>query len=72
MENKVIKAREFCKKVQILAKEYNLPFFLVTDGASSTNNFGCEAVKNARENHIKWEKENGFDSDEDWSIEDES
>lgn len=65
--NKIAKAREFCEKVRILANEYDLPFFIVTDGASSTNNNGCEAVKIARDNHIKWEKENGFDPDEDWS-----
>lgn len=69
MDNKVEKAREFCEKVRILAKEYDLPFFVVTDGASSTNNNCCEAVRVARDNHIKWEKENGFDPYEDWSKE---
>lgn len=64
---KIAKAREFCEKVRILANEYNLPFFIVTDGASSTHNNGCEAVKIARDNHIKWEKENGFDPDENWT-----
>ena len=39
---------------------------MVTEGASVTNNDGCEAVKNARDNHIKWEEENGFDPTEDW------
>lgn len=65
--NKIVKAREFCEKVRILANEYGLPFFIVTDGASSTHNNGCEAVKIARDNHIKWEKENGFDPNKDWS-----
>lgn len=60
------KAREFCQKVKMLAKEYELPFFVVTDGASATSNNGCEAVKNARDNHIKWEEQNGFDPYEDW------
>ena len=67
MENKWDTARNFCKEVRNLAKKYNLPFFLVTDGASATSNNGCEAVKVARENHIKWEKENGYNPDEDWS-----
>lgn len=38
---------------------------MVTEGASATNN-GCDAVKNARDNHTKWEKEHGFDPYEDW------
>jgi hypothetical protein len=67
MNEKKAKARKFCEEVKELAKKYNLPFFVVTDGASITSNNGCEAVKNARSSHIKWEKENGFDPDEDWS-----
>lgn len=63
----VINAREFCEKVRKLASEYDLPFFVVTDGASATCNNGCEAVRNARLYHEKWEKEHGFDPDEDWS-----
>ena len=39
---------------------------MVTKGASITLNNGCEAVKVARENHIKWEKEYNFDPYEDW------
>lgn len=39
----------------------------MTDGASSTHNNGCEAVKIARDNYIKWEKENGFNLNKDWS-----
>lgn len=61
------KAREFCIKVRNLAEQYDLPFFLVTDGASVTHNNGCEAVRIARENHTKWERENGLDPNEDWS-----
>lgn len=61
------KAREFCQKVKELAKEYDLSFFVVTEGASATSNNGCEAVKNARDNHIKWELEHGEDPFEDWS-----
>lgn len=66
MNNKE-KAREFCSEVKKISKKYNLPVFMVTDGASVTNNNGCEAVKNARDNHIKWEEENGLDPQEDWS-----
>ena len=65
MNNKE-KAREFCSEVKKLSEKYNLPVFMVTEGASVTNNDGCEAVKNARDNHIKWEEENGFDPTEDW------
>lgn len=60
------KARELCSKVRELAEEYNMPFFFVTDGASVYSNNGCPAVKNARDCQIRWEKENGFDPDEDW------
>lgn len=67
MNYKTEKAREFCKEVRKLAEKYELPFFVVTDGASATMNNGCEAVRNARENHIKWEEENGHDPNEDWS-----
>ncbi len=69
---KIQKTRKFCLEVKELAKKYNLPFFVVTDGASATSNNGCEAVKNARDNHINWEKENGFDPYEDWSKKDET
>lgn len=68
-ELKILKAREFCRKVRKLADEADLPFFVVTDGASATKNNGCLAVKCARDNHIKWEKDNGFNPDEDWSNE---
>ncbi len=62
----VEKARELCSKVAELAKEYDLPFFFVTEGASITRNNGCDAVRNAREAQIEWEKKNGADPDEDW------
>ncbi len=61
------KARQFCQEVKKLAQNYNLPFFVVTDGASAVSNNGCPAIKNARDNHILWEKENGYDPYEDWS-----
>lgn len=64
-EEKLERAREFCKEVKELAKQYNLPFFVVTDGASATKNMDCEAVRVARENHKEWEKQNGFDPKED-------
>lgn len=63
---KLLKARQFCTEVKELAKKYDLPFFVVTDGASATNNNGCDAVRNARDNHKKWELENKFDPYEDW------
>ena len=66
-EEKKLMARKFCAEVKELALKYNLPFFVVTDGASATSNNGCEAVKNARNNHIEWENKNGFDPYEDWS-----
>lgn len=47
------KAREFCYEVRKLAEKYKLPFFVVTSGASATSNNDCEAVKNARDNHIE-------------------
>lgn len=62
-------ARMFCAEVKELAKKYDVPFFVVTDGASAISNNGCLAVKNARDNHIKWEEEHGFDPYEDWSTE---
>ena len=64
------KARKFCSEVRELAQKYDLPFFVVTDGASATSNNDCLAVKNARDNHIHWEKENGLDPYEDWSKKD--
>lgn len=67
MNDNKTKAREFCSEVKKLSEKYNLPVFMVTEGASVTNNNGCEAVKNARDNHIKWEEKNGFDPNDDWS-----
>ena len=66
MNDNKTKTREFCSEVKKLSQKYNLPVFMVTEGASVTNNNGCEAVKNARDNHIKWEEKNGFDPYEDW------
>ena len=60
------KAQEFCKKVKELAAKYDLPFFVVTDGASATTNKDCPAVANARKAHIQWEKQNGIDPHHNW------
>lgn len=60
-------AREFVSKVGELAKKYDANYFIVTDGASGIRNNGNPAVKDARDSQIKWEKEHGFDPDEDWS-----
>ena len=62
-------ARMFVRDVAKLAKKYNANYFIVTDGASGTSNNGNPAVKNARDAQIKWEKEHGFDPDEDWTNE---
>lgn len=61
------KAHDFCKEVAKLAEKYDLPFFLVTDGASITVNKNCEAVRHARQAHKEWEKAQNIDSEHDWS-----
>ena len=71
MENKtekLTKARQFCLAVERLASEYQLPFFLVTDGASITRNKNCSAVEHARQKHVEWEKSHSIDSNEDWLL----
>lgn len=60
-------ARKFVNDVRKLAAKYDADFFIVTNGASGYHNTGEPAVRNARDAQIKWEKENGFDPDEDWS-----
>jgi hypothetical protein len=69
IDNKTLKARKFCLEVRELADKYNLPFFVVTDGASAISNNNCDAVRNARMCQEKWEKEHNIDSSEDWSKE---
>ena len=62
-------AREFLKKVDKLSKKYDANFFIVTDGASMTRTGRGEtpsAIYNARNAQKQWERENGFDPDEDW------
>ena len=44
-EDKINKARSFCKEVKELALKYELPFFVVTDQASATSNNGCECPR---------------------------
>ena len=66
---KVAYARELCVKVKSLCKEYDMPFFFITDGASIYSNNGNEAIKNARDAQIIWEKNHGFDYKEDWGEE---
>lgn len=68
-EEKLKNAREFCGEVKKLAEKRKLSFFVVTEGASATSNQNCEAVRNAREKHIEWELQNGFDPYEDWQEE---
>lgn len=61
-------ARKFVHDVGKLAKKYNANYFIVTDGASGKHNQNNEndAVNHARKCHEEWEKQNGFDPDEDW------
>ena len=66
------KARQFCADVRTLASKKNLPFFVVTNGASAYSNDGNEAIRHARDMHIEWEKTHGEDPDEDWSSQMES
>lgn len=61
------KARAFCRDIQRLGRKYGLSYFFVTEGASCTMNNGNDAVRNAREKHTEWEREHGYDPDEDWS-----
>ena len=63
-------ARQFVTDVKNIAKKYDANFFMVTDGASGYSNgngYSNDAVKNARQAQIEWEKNNKFDPDEDWS-----
>jgi hypothetical protein len=66
-EDKII-ARRFVQEVRELANEYNLDFFIVTEGASAYKNHNNPAIKNARKAHIEWESKNNIDTEEDWSL----
>jgi len=67
VDEKTLKARQFILKIQKLANEYELPYFIVTNGASAISNNGCDAVEHARKAHVEWEKQNGIDPDHDWA-----
>ena len=67
IDEKTLKAREVILEVQNLAKKYDLPFFIVTNGASAIENTGCDAVEHARKAHTEWELAHGIDPDHDWS-----
>ncbi len=56
---KLQNARDFCTEVRKISEKYNLPFFVVTEGASDTCNFDSDAVKNAIDCHEKWKIEHG-------------
>ena len=62
----VERARKFVSLVKRMAEKRNLNMFIVTDGASATLNNGNKAVRNARQAHIKWEIEHGFNPNEDY------
>lgn len=68
----LVKARQFCADVRALANKKNLPFFVVTNGASAYSNGGNDAIRHARDMHIEWENTHGEDPDEDWSSQMES
>ena len=66
IDDKTLKARQFVWEVKELARKYELPFFVVTDGASDIDNVDCEPVEYARKSHIEWELKNGIDPNHDW------
>ena len=65
----VERARKFVSLVKRMARKRNLNMFIVTDGASAILNNGNKAVRNARQAHIKWEIEHGFNPNEDYGNE---
>ena len=50
-------------KAKRFVKDVGLPVFVVTDGASLTDNNGCEAVEHARAAHKDWELKNNITDD---------
>jgi hypothetical protein len=62
-------ARDFIAKVLELANEYDVSVFVVTEGASGYSNRGCDGVKQARLDHIKWERKHNIDPNHDWANE---
>jgi len=67
IDEQTLKARQFVSEVQALARKFDLPYFIVTNGASAISNNGCEAIDHARQAHVEWEKRNGIDPNHDWS-----
>lgn len=64
-------AIRFCREVRKTAGRYGLPFFVVTDGAWSYNNDGCNEVRNARIDHLAYKRSEVSVPDEDcWDEED--
>ena len=62
------KSKAFIRKVRELAKEYNLNFFIVTDGASAISNNGNSIVEQHRMLQIELDKEMGINPFDDWEI----
>lgn len=63
------KAREFLNRVRQLALEYDLDFFIVTEGASAISSRGTPAVEHARRCHEEWERQHNIDPEHDWNKE---
>lgn len=61
------KVRILCKEVSELARSYDVDFFFVTEGASVCSISHNEAVRHARNCHEEWERDNGYDPNEDWN-----
>lgn len=70
-EYELNRARLLCQEVNKLANKFNLEYFFITEGASSCHIKNNDAIRTARQNHEKWEKEHGFNPQEDWSKENE-
>jgi len=66
IDDKTLKARQFVREVKELAQKYELPFFIVTDGASAIDNTSCEPIEHAQKSHIEWEIKHGIDPHHDW------
>lgn len=67
MKSKKLKVIMFLNQVRKLAKEYDVNFFCISDGASAMSNNGNKEITRLRKLHEEWEKQNGFDPKEDWS-----
>ena len=65
----MLKARKFVEEVREIANKYDLPFFIVTEGASGVNNNNYEAVEVARKNHMNWEMSKNLNPYHDWKEE---